>query len=111
MKILDTLKTDPDYIPDHIIYEKDKGFSIIEARKAEEFVLSKLDLKSNGIQLYETGFNTNDSSYHIQTGIYDKERDKVWFSFYIYYPKTYTIIHGINFDTLYHNNKLYKNNY
>jgi hypothetical protein len=109
MKILDTIKADKNYIPDNIIYEKDNGFNKIEAQKAEEFVLTKLDLKSNEIQLYETGFNTNDSSYHIQTGINDKENNKVWFSFYIYYPKTYTIIHGVNFDTLFHKNKLYKN--
>ena len=108
IKITDSINKIDNNITDIILYKNDKGFDALEAEKAEHFVLTKMDLMNKGLALYETGYNVTDNSYNIQLGSDDKKNNRVWFSYYIYYPKTKTIIHGILFDTLYHNNKLYK---
>jgi len=92
---------------DSLLYDDDEGYNHVEANKAEEFVLKTMKINRKTIMLPGNFYNKNDDSYIIQVTVDNPNWEMTHSTYYKYFPKTQTILDGLFYDTLYHNNKLY----
>ena len=92
---------------DSLLYDTDEGFNHVEANKAEAFVLKTFKIDKQ--KTYSSGvwYNKNDGGYTIRITIDNPKNEATHSTYYIYYPLTQTILDGMFYDTLYHNQKMY----
>lgn len=92
---------------DSLLYDTDEGFNHDEGNKAEAFVLKTFKIDKQ--KTYSSGvwYNKNDRGYTIRITIDNPKNEATHSTYYIYYPQTQTILDGLFYDTLYHNQKMY----
>ena len=92
---------------DSLVYDTDEGFNHDEGNKAEEFVFKTLKIDKQ--KTYSSGvwYNKNDGGYTVRITIDNPKNEATHSTYYIYYPQTQTILDGMFYDTLYHNQKMY----